>query len=221
MSKKKNKKQNRNIQVNNDNEIKMSKKKIGLIILLVLIIVAVIVIIVNSNEKQEQKIATTNTVSDVTHQTTESQNEIDTKTIKVSQLSDGTLYSTTDEEIQADIVVGDNYFDTQMADMNLNFSNYEGKTIEIEGMYISNLPYTFVGRYSTSNICPSCPTGYSYFEYEFDSDELPTLKDEEDWIKVIGTLRSAYDPSISSDYYYIEVSSLEVMNERGLDTVSN
>lgn len=203
----------------------MSKKKISLIILLIAIIAVVVFVVVNSNQKQEKKVASTNTVVGEERSTESEQptnNETSSsKEIKVTELSDGTLYSTTDEEIKPDMVVGDNYFDTTIADLNLNFSKYEGKTIEIEGLYISNNPYTFVGRYSTSNLCPDCPAGYSYFEYELKGDNVPQLKEEEDWIKVKGTLKKAYDASISSDYYYIDVASLEVMNEKGQDTVSN
>ena len=95
------------------------------------------------------------------------------------------------------------------------------KTTLEDGMYISSESYTFVGRYSTSNLCADCPQGFSYIEYEAKSDNLPTLTSEQDWIKIKGILKKEYDPSIKSDYYYIDVASLEVMNERGQDTVSN
>lgn len=200
----------------------MSKKKIVLIILLIVIIVAIIFVLTNSKKKSES-VASPNNALATEHSSTDANNidKSDSQEIIVSNLSDGTLYATTDEEVKADIVIGDNYFDTQIADINLNFSSYEGKTIEIEGMYLTNTPYTFVGRYSTSNLCPDCPPGYSFFEYQFSSANLPDLKDEEDWIKVIGTLKKDYDSSIESDYYYIDVISLEVMNEKGIETVSN
>ena len=195
----------------------MNFKKIFLIILLFSIIGVVAFVIVNSNKK-EQSVSSLNDTLTSEHSAIENDTTTDSNSVIVSNLSDGTLYSTTNEKINADIVVGDNYFDTQIADINLNFSSYEGKTIEIEGMYLTNTPYTFVGRYSTSNLCPP---GYSFFEYQFDTNELPVLKDEQDWLKVIGTLTKGYDDNTSSDYYYIDVISLEVMNQKGLDTVSN
>ena len=133
-------------------------------------------------------------------------------------LKDGVEYSVTDKAIKADIVLKDNYFDTQILDFNTNFDQYEGKTVEIEGLYFENGQYTFVGRYSTSNICPYCPTGYSYFEYEWNGDKKPELVDSESWIKVVGTLRKGND---GVEYYYIDSATLELMNEKGQDTVSN
>lgn len=200
----------------------MNKKKIGLIILLITIIIIIALVLVKSNVKNEQNTDVTGNSLNVEHsEKIENNNQTNEKEIVVSTLDDGTLYTTTTEEIKANIVVGDNYFDTQMADINLNFSSYKGKTIEIEGMYLSNLQYTFIGRYSTSNLCVDCPTGYSYIEYEFKGNNLPELKDEQDWIKIIGTLKEGYDESMGVDYYYIDVISLQVMNERGMDTVSN
>lgn len=201
----------------------MNKKKIGWIILLITIIVLIFVVIGSSNKKEEQdnNIAENLIVTEHSKvEEKENKNE-ELKELTISNSSDGTLYSTTNQEIKADIIVGDNYYDTQIADISLNFSSYKGKTIEIEGMYLANGPYTFVGRYSTSNLCPDCPAGYSYFEYQLNGSNLPELEDEEDWIKVIGTLKEGYDEVLKIEYYYIDVISLEIMNERGLDTVSN
>lgn len=102
--------------------------------------------------------------------------------------------------------------------MSLNFDQYEGKTIEIEGLYFENAPFTFVGRYSTSNMCPTCPTGYSYFEYEWHGDENFDLTDSENWIKVVGTLKKGFD---DVEYYYIDAQSISLMNEKGVETVEN
>lgn len=212
--------------------MKKNLKKIVLIILLVLIIVAVGIIIANSSSgKKEQKVANTeptsqratnnennkveNTGSETKENNTESKEKLETK---IEETSTGTVYKVTDKEIKPDIILKDNYFDTQIADININFDRYEGKTIQIEGMYFQNTPYTFVGRYSLSNLCPTCPTGYSYFEYEWNGDEELKLEEEKDWIKVIGTLRKGND---GVDYYYIDVASIEIMNERGNDTVTN
>lgn len=43
---------------------------------------------------------------------------------------------------------------------NRNPDSYMNKNIEIEGMYLENLPYLFVARYSTSSLCQYCPAGY-------------------------------------------------------------
>lgn len=209
-------------------ENKSIVKKIGLIAVLVVIVVAIIFVIVNaSSGKKEAKTGNVDVApvsksagaeNSVENNEVENTTNEDKKAVTKEVLEDGTVYSITGEEITPEIVVGDNYFDTQIADMNLNFNQYEGKTIEIEGLYFINNPYTFVGRYSLSNICPDCPAGYSYFEYEWNGEEIPELKDEETWIKLVGTLRKGND---GMEYYYIDVASLAVMNEKGLDTVSN
>lgn len=207
-------------------ENKKGLKKIVLIIVLVIILVGIIWVVLNSSSgKKDVKTANSNKTS-VTKtngsQSTNSNNTVkvndNAKNVTKTELSDGTIYSLTDEKIVPDIVVGDKYYDTQIADMTMNFNNYEGKTIEIEGYHLTNGPYTFVGRYSLSNLCADCPAGYSYFEYEWNGNETVNLKEENDWIKVVGTLKRGND---GTEYYYIDVLSLEVMKEKGMDTVSN
>lgn len=199
----------------------MNKKKIGLIILLILILGGICFIIVNSKTKKQTVQNNTTLIGkgSTTNETTVTSDGSKKKTAEIKTLSSGTLYSLIDGDIKPDIVIGDNYFDTQLSDITLNFNDYKDKIIEIEGMYLENTPYTFVGRYSTSNMCPYCPVGYSYFEYQWDIDNKPNLADKEDWIKVIGTLKQGTDGQY--DYYYIDVLTLEVMNQKGKDTVSN
>ncbi|MDD3413884.1 MAG: hypothetical protein PHY47_07765 [Lachnospiraceae bacterium] len=117
-----------------------------------------------------------------------------------------------------DIVVGDNLYATQMNDWFMNFEQYEGKVIEIEGYYIGDFkPYDFIGRYGPT--CPYCQGGYVCFEILSDEDfsQYVTAKD---WIKVTGILREGNDASIGP-FYYIEVLELNKMKEVGQDTVTN
>lgn len=217
-------------------EKKKLLKKVGLIIILVAIIGGVGFVIVNSSSgKKEGKTSVSSAPigkgnsqesieENIEVSQDESQNEgeiVDTiETIPVikKEIDNGVKYSLSSEEITPEIVVGDNYFDTQVRDMSLNFDQYEGKTIEIEGLYFENTPFTFVGRYSTSNMCPTCPTGYSYFEYEWHGDENFDLTDSENWIKVVGTLKKGFD---DVEYYYIDAQSISLMNEKGVETVEN
>ncbi len=206
----------------------MKKKKIIYIVLLILVLAVVgIFVFITVNRTERLDVTNSNDSTNLGKKGEGSENVEETssnkgeKEVTVNELDDGTLYSVTDEDIVADIIIGDNYFDTQIADISLNFSKYKGKTIEIEGMYLTNNPYTFVGRYSTANLCADCPQGYSYIEYEWKGDTAPELKEEESWLKVKGTLKSAYDIFSRSEYYYIDVLSLEVMKEQGLKTVNN
>lgn len=214
------------------------KKKIIYIVLFILLILAIIIFFTtqNFNKNEISKNNNSNTTNTINSKKTSTKDDLNQslensetvvedkkvleKTYK-TELEDGTLYSLSNEKNQADVLLGDNYFDTQIRDMNLNPVAYMGKIIEIEGMYMVNLPYTFVGRYSLSNLCPNCPTGYSYMEYTWDGEEIE-LKDEDSWIKVVGTLEKLNDETTYyQDYYYIKAQSIEVMNESGLKTVSN
>ena len=62
----------------------------------------------------------------------------------------------------------------------------------------------------------------SYIEYELDGKLDKKLIEEQDWIKIIGTLEVGNDASSNfQNYYYLKVLSLEVMKEKGQDTVNN
>ena len=195
------------------------KKKIIYIILLIILIIGIIVFFKFLNKSKDgNNDATTIQRAGAS----ENRNNQEKKTI-IKTLSDGTLYTFTDEDIKADVIIGDNYFDTQINNMYTNSSDYDGKLIEIEGFYLQSegTDYTFVSRYSTNSMCPNCANGYSYIEYMWDG-EKPELIQEESWIKVIGKLEKGNDESsYYQDFYYLRAVSLEVMNEKGQDTVEN
>ena len=214
----------------------MSKKIIYIILLIIAIAGAVALVfgLNSATEKRDNKANTINIgdknidkaevdkIMPVANTVNNSAKEA--KKTTVTRLDDGTLYSITDEEIKPDIIIGDNMFDTQISDFNLNFKQYEGKIVEIEGFYLENRPdashlYTFVGRYSNSNLCQYCPQGYSYFEYEWHGDQGPTLTNESGWMKIVGKLTEGKDDA--GPYYYIDASSIEIMDVRGLLTVNN
>ena len=194
------------------------KKKLLYLLLLIVIIIGVVIFFVFLNKGKNKD----NT--NITGQRTESSNSnqsIDEQKTTKTVLSDGILYSLKNEEINADVIVGDNYFDTQINNMITNSSDYEGKIIEIEGFYLQSDPYNFVGRYSTNSLCPYCSGGYSYIEYIWDGEKID-LTEKDSWLKVIGTLEKGNDEtSYYQDYYYIKALSVEVMNERGQETVVN
>lgn len=206
------------------------KKKIILIILLIMVVAGAIAALLNPDMIKNafsKKIDSSlggkrgSSTSGNNDGKEEKSNSKEKKAMQMKELSDGKLYYIDDENVKADIVIGDKLYDTQIADINLNFSQYEGKIIEIEGMFLTNNNLTFVGRYSTSNLCPYCPQGYSYFEYQIDEDGAPDFKDEGAWIKVKGKLSQAYDEEYQEDYYYIDVMTIEEMNEWGQETVND
>ena len=196
-------------------------KKILWSILLIILIVAITIGIIIARPKEKDNNQSENgsnkNVNVITRETIEN-----IKEYQKVELSDGILYSVTGESIEADIVIRDDYFDTTINDIYLNPQSYENKMIQIEGMYLVNDIYTFVGRYSTSNLCPYCPAGYSFMEYQLQSEIDAKLVDEKDWIKVIGTVQTGNDETSNyQNYYYLKVLSIEIMKERGKDTISN
>ena len=210
----------------------MNKKKIMWILLLIVFVIVIIVIAVlakprdtsNDNSVAIKQVTDSkkskNNISNVLKQNT-------SKEYKRSVLNDGILYSESGEKLKADKIIGTEYFDTTINDMYLYSDNYIGKKIEIEGFYLVAEPYTFVGRYSTSSVCPYCTGGFSYIQYEFDGKIEETLKDQETWIKLIGTWEKGKmnygteENPYYDDYYYLKVLNFEVMNEKGEDTVKN
>ena len=199
----------------------MNKKKILWIALLVSFIVVIAIIVITVKPYDSSK---NNNSITARSDTSASSSQSEKKEVKVTktELEDGTLYTFTDEEIKSDVVVPDNFFDTTINDLMMNYNQYKGKNIQVEGLYMTSGKYTFVGRYSTSNICPTCPQGYSYIEYILDKKIDANLIEEDSWIKVIGKLSKGRDASSNfQDYYYLNVLSIEVMKEKGQTTVNN
>ncbi|MDD4067050.1 MAG: hypothetical protein PHH22_03655 [Clostridia bacterium] len=114
-----------------------------------------------------------------------------------------------------DVVISDKYFITQLNEIYLNTEDYLGKVIEIEGFPLSNGQYNFVARYG-----PGCCSNdaIAYLEYEYDKDL--ELIDEKDWIKIIGEICKGKDEN-GSEYIYIDASSVEKKDIRGVDTVTH
>lgn len=122
-----------------------------------------------------------------------------------------------------DITVGDKFYMTQINDWYANFSDYDGKSVVIDGYYmIFNDKYTFVGRKGPT--CPYCTGGYVNFEFKSDQD-LSGLVSESSWVRVTGILRQGtmYPGSgqPGTPFYYIEAMSVEKLPEVGLDTITN
>ena len=120
-----------------------------------------------------------------------------------------------------DIVVGDKHYATQINDWYMNFQDYEGKTVSIDGYYMNFGGYTLVGRMGPS--CPYCTGGYVNFELKTDLD-LSKLKSEESWIRVKGILRKgkySISKDVSQLIYYIEALEVEELPEVGVDTVTD
>lgn len=58
--------------------------------------------------------------------------------------------------------------------------------------------------------------GYAFMEYEY--PEKLDLVDEEDWIRVTGTIEKGFDAG--GEYIYIKATSVEKLETRGVDRVT-
>lgn len=207
----------------------MNKKKIFWIFILVIVIIGIIAVVLfmnNASSKQKNSIDDNNKNLGSVDKTNIVKEDAKVKEdYEKIELDDGILYTITGKKEEPDMVIGTNYYDTTITDIYYNPQNYTNKKIEIEGMYLLSdptLPYTFVGRYSTNTLCPTCPAGYSVMEYQLQGNLDRNFEDEKDWIKIIGILEKGNDETTNfQDYYYLKALNLEVMNKRGEDTVNN
>ena len=121
---------------------------------------------------------------------------------------------------KADIVVGDDLYMTQINDWFMNFKDYEGKLVTLEGYYIKYENYTFVGRNGPT--CPYCTGGYVDFEFKSDED-FSDLKSGKSWILVKGILRQGYsydsNGKKSSAFYFIEALNIDKKIKAGVDPI--
>lgn len=130
------------------------------------------------------------------------------------------LFSTSSIEVpqaKIDVVTfNDNTFITQVNDLYFNIDNYLGKEIEIEGFPLFDSGYTFVSRFG-----PGCCVGDGIAYLEFVYNEDIELIEYDDWILVKGIISKDIEPSSGIEYLYIDATSVEVLDYRGLDTVAN
>ena len=117
----------------------MNLKKILWIVLFIAIFVCSIAFITTSTRQENKNLAVSNIPSNISDEkisgTINSENK---DPYKITELDDGTLYSLDGNQVEADVKLGDKYFDTTIRDMNINPSDYVGKNIQIEGLYFTN-----------------------------------------------------------------------------------
>ena len=117
----------------------MNLKKILFIVLFIVILVCFIAIIATSTRKENKNLTVSNAPSSISNEkisgTINSENK---DPYKITELDDGTLYSLNGNQVEADVKLGDKYFDTTIRDMNINPSDYVDKKIQIEGLYFTN-----------------------------------------------------------------------------------
>lgn len=107
---------------------------------------------------------------------------------------------------------------TYINDIYVNKEDYLGKTVKIEGMfkgaYYDKTDTTYYYVYRVGPGCCGNDGSMCGFEFTYDG-EMPK---DNDWIKVIGVLDSYEEDG--AEYLTIRATSVEVMDERGAETVS-
>ncbi|MDR0709018.1 MAG: hypothetical protein LBF77_02995 [Spirochaetaceae bacterium] len=119
------------------------------------------------------------------------------------------------------VEIKEKMFIAQTNDVYLNPEDYMGRTIKLEGLFKtqapydeSRPPYCFVLRYG-----PGCCgfDGNAGFEVAWDED-APPYPVEDDWVEAVGVLKSYEEDGYP--YLYLALSSLQVLDQRGEEFVT-
>jgi uncharacterized membrane protein YcgQ (UPF0703/DUF1980 family) len=117
---------------------------------------------------------------------------------------------------KAIVEIGDRMFITQVNDVYLNASDYMGKTIKLEGIFKCEDPYNFVVRYGFGGCCGA--DANVGFEVMWDKTSAKAYPDADSWVEVTGVLKS-HPLDSNSQYLYLDLASLNVLDKRGLEFV--
>jgi zinc transport system permease protein len=118
------------------------------------------------------------------------------------------------------VEISEKMFLAQVNDVYLNAKDYLGRTIKLEGIFLSEQysddtePYCFVIRYGPGCCGTDSNPG---FEVKWDKSRLQPYPATESWVKAIGTLKM--DKVGDTQYLYLDLSSLDVLSERGAEIV--
>jgi uncharacterized membrane protein YcgQ (UPF0703/DUF1980 family) len=117
------------------------------------------------------------------------------------------------------IEIKEKMFISQVNDVYLNKDDYLGKTIKLEGLFKiaqgNEKAYCFVLRYG-----PGC-CGYDGnvgFEVAWDKDREKPYPGEDSWVEATGELKT-YEEDGYTEFLYLDLVSLNVLNKRGQETV--
>jgi len=117
------------------------------------------------------------------------------------------------------VEIKEKMFLAQVNDVYLNPDDYLGKTIKLEGIFKEERgyekSYCFVIRYG-----PGCcgNDGNAGFEVAWAKEEAPPYPAVDSWVEAAGVLKS-YEEDGYSQYLYLDLSSLNVLDKRGAELV--
>lgn len=120
------------------------------------------------------------------------------------------------------IEIKEKMFIAQINDVYRNPEDYIGNIIKLEGLFVSeqygdNEPYCFVIRYG-----PGCcgTDGNAGFEVAWNKQdaESKTYPNSDDWVEAVGILQTYEEDGYP--YLYLDLSELNILNERGAEYVT-
>ena len=117
------------------------------------------------------------------------------------------------------IEIGERMFMTQIQDIYLNANNFVGRTIRLEGIFNINRWnesfWYFVIRNGPDGCCGT--PGQIGFEVRWPENRIEAFPENDSWVEATGVLRTYRDGP--NQFLYLELTSLRVLNTRGLEFV--
>jgi len=142
--------------------------------------------------------------------------------IAISALFICTGCAKTKAENKNEIVeIKEKMFIAQVNDVYLNKEDYFGKTIKLEGIFLTEQstareePYCFVLRYG-----PGCcgTDGNVGFEVAWMNSQKKPYPEKNAWVEATGVLKTYEEDDF--EYLYLDLSSLNVLKTRGVEVVT-
>ena len=122
--------------------------------------------------------------------------------------------------------IGENMFITQIDNINLNYREYLGRTIRLEGLFKA-LHWEGNNYYYVIRNGPGCcgddgEVGFEVswkpeYNESFDDDIMLNYPNTNDWVQATGELKS-YN-FMGMTFIYLALSDLDIMQERGAEFV--
>ncbi len=119
------------------------------------------------------------------------------------------------------VEINERVFISLINDIYINSEEYEGRTIKLEGIFKTEqlteeeTPYCFVIRYG-----PGCCgyDGNAGFEVAWKNKEKPSYPANDSWVEATGVLKKYSEYEM--EYLYLDLTSLNVLNTRGAEYVT-
>jgi uncharacterized membrane protein YcgQ (UPF0703/DUF1980 family) len=120
------------------------------------------------------------------------------------------------------IEIKEKMFISQVNDVYVNPEDYLGKTIKLEGIFKEEQTYEksycFVLRYGPGCCGYDGNVGFEVAWGKEDKKKEKTYPSNDSWVEATGELKT-YEEDGYTQYLYLDLVSLNVLNKRGIETV--